>query len=455
MALRLFLVALAHLALGLLGGWWLGWPGALAGVVLAAALTWGIDAWRARRFLIWISKTNASTVPALRGAWGEAAYRTARALRAEQQQAQLSSQRLNDFLAAIQASPNGVLLLDPNGRIEWCNDIAADHFGIDPQRDLLQHVGNLVREPAFSAYYASKNHEREVKLIGRHNTPAHPVKLSVQLHPYGNGHQLMLSRDITALAQADAMRRDFVANVSHEIRTPLTVLAGFVETLQSLPLSEEERAKYLDMMATQSDRMQTLVNDLLTLSRLEGSPLPGAGEAIDLRALMTQCEAEARGLSNLMHPADERPQTLRFGAAPMFDLTGSANELRSAVSNLINNAVRYTPGGGLIEVQWQRLPDGGARLVVTDSGPGIAPQHLPRLGERFYRVDRSRSRESGGTGLGLAITKHVAQRHGGELQIRSELGHGSTFALEFPPQRVRAASTAALEPGSVAHNAEA
>ena len=455
MALRLFLVALAHLALGLLGGWWLGWPGALAGVVLAAALTWGIDAWRARRFLIWISKTNASTVPALRGAWGEAAYRTARALRAEQQQAQLSSQRLNDFLAAIQASPNGVLLLDPNGRIEWCNDIAADHFGIDPQRDLLQHVGNLVREPAFSAYYASKNHEREVKLIGRHNTPAHPVKLSVQLHPYGNGHQLMLSRDITALAQADAMRRDFVANVSHEIRTPLTVLAGFVETLQSLPLSEEERAKYLDMMATQSDRMQTLVNDLLTLSRLEGSPLPGAGEAIDLRALMTQCEAEARGLSNLMHPADERPQTLRFGAAPMFDLTGSANELRSAVSNLINNAVRYTPGGGLIEVQWQRLPDGGARLVVTDSGPGIAPQHLPRLGERFYRVDRSRSRESGGTGLGLAITKHVAQRHGGELQIRSELGHGSTFPLEFPPQRVRAASTAALVPGSVAHNAEA
>ncbi len=455
MALRLFLVALAHLALGLLGGWWLGWPGALAGVVLAAALTWGIDAWRARRFLIWISKTNASTVPALRGAWGEAAYRTARALRAEQQQAQLSSQRLNDFLAAIQASPNGVLLLDPNGRIEWCNDIAADHFGIDPQRDLLQHVGNLVREPAFSAYYASKNHEREVKLIGRHNTPAHPVKLSVQLHPYGNGHQLMLSRDITALAQADAMRRDFVANVSHEIRTPLTVLAGFVETLQSLPLSEEERAKYLDMMATQSDRMQTLVNDLLTLSRLEGSPLPGAGEAIDLRALMTQCEAEARGLSNLMHPADERPQTLRFGAAPMFDLTGSANELRSAVSNLTNNAVRYTPGGGLIEVQWQRLPDGGARLVVTDSGPGIAPQHLPRLGERFYRVDRSRSRESGGTGLGLAITKHVAQRHGGELQIRSELGHGSTFALEFPPQRVRAASTAALVPGSVAPNAEA
>ena len=455
MALRLFLVALVHLALGLLGGWWLGWPGALAGVVLAAALTWGIDAWRARRFLIWISKTNASTVPALRGAWGEAAYRTARALRAEQQQAQLSSQRLNDFLAAIQASPNGVLLLDPNGRIEWCNDIAADHFGIDPQRDLLQHVGNLVREPAFSAYYASKNHEREVKLIGRHNTPAHPVKLSVQLHPYGNGHQLMLSRDITALAQADAMRRDFVANVSHEIRTPLTVLAGFVETLQSLPLSEEERAKYLDMMATQSDRMQTLVNDLLTLSRLEGSPLPGAGEAIDLCALMTQCEAEARGLSNLMHPADERPQTLRFGAAPMFDLTGSANELRSAVSNLINNAVRYTPGGGLIEVQWQRLPDGGARLVVTDSGPGIAPQHLPRLGERFYRVDRSHSRESGGTGLGLAITKHVAQRHGGELQIRSELGHGSTFALEFPPQRVRAASTAALVPGSVAPNAEA
>ena len=183
--------------------------------------------------------------------------------------------------------------------------------------------------------------------------------------------------------------------------------------------------------------MQTLVNDLLLLSRLEGSPLPGVNEVVDLGALMAQCENEARGLSDLLHPDDARPQRLYFDAPPPFELTGAASELRSAVSNLINNAVRYTPAGGTIDVHWERLPDGGARLSVTDTGPGIAPEHVPRLGERFYRVDRSRSRESGGTGLGLAITKHVAQRHGGELQVSSQLGKGSTFALVFPPPRVR------------------
>ncbi len=433
MALRLFLLLLFQLALGLAGGWWLGWPGALGGVVLAALVALAADSWRARRFLRWLAEPDTSALPALRGAWGEAAYRAARALRNEQHKVRDSAQRLRDFVAAMQASPNGVLLLDPEGRIEWCNDIAAQHFGIDAQRDLLQHVGNLVREPAFTAYYAGQDYEREVKLVGRQSTPGHPVKLSVQLHPYGGGHKLMLSRDVTALAQAEAMRRDFVANVSHEIRTPLTVLAGFVETMQSLPLDAEERERYLNLMAAQSQRMQTLVNDLLTLSRLEGSPPPGVSEAVDLGTLMAQCEAEARGLSDLLHQA----QQLRFGGPPPFQLTGAASELRSAVSNLINNAVRYTPDGGCIEVRWERLPDGRARLLVIDSGPGIAPEHVPRLGERFYRVDRSRSRESGGTGLGLAITKHVAQRHGGELQISSQVGKGSTFTLVFPAQRVR------------------
>lgn len=437
MALRLLFLLVAQLAAGLLGWWWLDWPGALAGVALAGALMALADALRARRFLRWIKASDTSAAPALRGPWGEAAYRTTRALRAEQQQVRDSAQRLHDFVAAMQASPNGVILLDPEGRIEWCNDIAGQHFGIDPRRDLLQHVVNLVREPAFTAYYNGRKYEREVKLIGRQDSPGHPVKLSAQLHPYGDGHKLMLSRDVTALAQADAMRRDFVANVSHEIRTPLTVLAGFIETLQSLPLEAQERERYLDLMAAQSARMQTLVNDLLTLSRLEGSPLPGMNEPIDIRTLMEQCEAEARGLSNLLHPPEGRPQHLRFAEPPSFQLTGAVSELRSAVSNLINNAVRYTPGGGTIDVRWERLPDGRARLSVADTGPGISPEHLPRLGERFYRVDRSRSRESGGTGLGLAITKHVVQRHGGELQVVSQLGQGTTFALTFPAQRVR------------------
>ncbi|MET4576036.1 two-component system phosphate regulon sensor histidine kinase PhoR [Ottowia thiooxydans] len=439
MIFRLAMFFLAQLVGGV-PGWFLGgWPGALAGMVLGATVVFIADSLRAQHFIRWITDPDTSKPPMLHGLWGEAAYRARRALRGLEKDARDSERRLEEFLQAIQASPNGVVLLDPEGRIEWCNQAGAEHFGFDAERDLMQHIANLVRQPAFAAYYAGKNYERDVKLIGHGDTATHPVKLSAQLHPYGDGYKLLLSRDVTALAQAEAMRRDFVANVSHEIRTPLTVLAGFVETMQSLPLSEAERSSYLALMASQSGRMETLVNDLLTLSQLEGSPPPGAGELVDLGALMAQCEVEARGLSRLLHPLDEKPQTLNFAPAPDFTLAASVGELRSAASNLINNAVRYTPGGGTIDVRWERLADNRVRLAITDSGPGIAPEHLPRLAERFYRVDRSRSRESGGTGLGLAITKHVAQRHGGELQITSQLGKGSCFALVFPAQRVRPA----------------
>lgn len=441
MALRILSFILTLLVLGGIGGGWLGWPGALAGVVLGAAIVWGVDSVRGRRFIDWSREPDTSAPPVLRGLWGEASYRTARALRAEQQKARDSAQRLTDFLAAIQASPNGVILLDPEGRIEWCNDITGLHFGIHPQRDLLQHVSNLVREPAFAAYYASRNYEREVKMFGRGGTASQPVKLSVQLHPYGSGHKLMLSRDITALAQADAMRRDFVANVSHEIRTPLTVLIGFIETLQTLPLSPQERTRYLGMMSQQASRMQSVVQDLLTLSRLEGSPLPGMTEWTPVLALMQRCEDEARGLSALLTQSQARPHVLEFPPAEQLralgEIAGVPTELQSALSNLISNALRYTPAGGTITVVWERAHDGAVRFSVRDTGPGIAPEHIPRLTERFYRVDRSRSRETGGTGLGLAIVKHVLQRHGASLDITSELGKGSTFSVTFPANRLR------------------
>ncbi|MCL2345293.1 MAG: phosphate regulon sensor histidine kinase PhoR, partial [Desulfobulbus sp.] len=312
------------------------------------------------------------------------------------------------------------------------------HFGFQPGRDLWQHVVNLVRDPAFVGYFNAGAFAHPVQMPGRLSVGAQPVQLSVQLHPYGQGRKLLLSYDVTATLLADAMRRDFVANVSHEIRTPLTVLAGFVETLQTLPLDEPERQRYLRLMAAQASRMQTLVEDLLTLSRLEGSPPPDESKLIDLAALMRPCEEQARALSALLHPPENHPQHIVFGPAPDFALTGAASEVASAVSNLVINAVRYTPAGGRIDVRWQRLPDGAARFEVQDTGCGIAPEHLPRLAERFYRADRSRSRESGGTGLGLAIVKHVVQRHGGELQITSQPGRGSCFALLFPAQRVRA-----------------
>ena len=428
----------------LLGGAAAGWlasgmPGALAGVVAGATVWFLTDLVRGGRVIRWLRDPAGREPPTLWGLWGEAADRCRRLLRAGDQRLVESEQRLQAFLAAIQASPNGVAILDAQGYIEWFNQTAATDFGLDPLRDRGQQIGNLVRDPVFAAYYASDDHGHEVLMAGRGSTPQRPVQLSVQLHPYGDGKRLLLSRDVTALAQAEAMRRDFVANVSHEIRTPLTVLSGFIETMQSLDLDAPERARYLDLMAAQADRMQTLVSDLLTLSRLEGSPPPGLADWVSADELVGPCAEEGQALSAMLWPVPAAPQQVRAHALPAVELAGSVSELRSALSNLISNAVRYTPAGGLINITGQLLPDGRLELAVTDTGPGIPPEHQPRLSERFYRVDRSRSRESGGTGLGLAIAKHVAQRHGGELRMQSMLGQGSRFALVFPASRVRPA----------------
>jgi two-component system phosphate regulon sensor histidine kinase PhoR len=434
---RIATFVLSQLAVAGLGWFLDGMVGALTGASLGSLFWFLGDLLRGTRFLLWLRDPDARPVPALRGLWGEATDRCRRLLRARQQLVLSSEGRLQAFLAAIQASPNGVVLLDAQGCIEWCNQTAAGHFGFDAQRDVMQQIGNLVRDPVFAQYWAGGDYGSEVIMTGRDSTFSRPVQLSVQLHPYGDGRRLLLSRDVTALGQAEAMRRDFVANVSHEIRTPLTVLSGFIETLQSLPLDEAERERYLALMATQAERMQCLVNDLLTLSRLEGSPPPGSSEWVPASDLDVQCEQEARALSELLLPPPARPQVMHFHELPEVALAGAAGELRSALSNLVNNAVRYTPAGGQIDVRWQVLPDGRVEFSVTDTGPGIAPEHLPRLSERFYRVDRSRSRESGGTGLGLAIAKHVAQRHGGELRIASTLGKGSRFSVVFPASRVR------------------
>jgi two-component system phosphate regulon sensor histidine kinase PhoR len=246
------------------------------------------------------------------------------------------------------------------------------------------------------------------------------------------------------MEQAEIMRRDFVANVSHEIRTPLTVLAGFIETLQSLDLGREERMRYLGLMEQQAERMQTLVSDLLMLSRLEGSPQPGMGDWTPAAAMLAQCEQEAKALAVSLG----KPMELRFAPAPPLSIGGAPAELVSALSNLVSNAVRYTPAGGTVEVKCRALDSGRAEFAVRDTGPGVAAEHIPRLTERFYRVDRSRSRETGGTGLGLAIVKHVVQRHGGELRIESAPGLGSTFSIAFPAARVRRDVVSASEPSA-------
>lgn len=395
---------------------------------------------RAARVLTWLREGDLGTAPQCGGVWGEATDRIRRLLRQHVQNTQASDRRLNDFLSAIQASPSGVLLLDAHGQIEWCNLTAANHFGLDAQADVSQHIGNLVRDPLFVAYYSVGDYTHEITISGKNSSFARPCRLSVQIHPYGSGRKLLLSRDVTALELSELMRRDFVANVSHEIRTPLTVLSGFVETLQTLSLNEAERSQYLGHMAQQAQRMQTLVGDLLTLSKLEGSPNPSADTWFSADSLVAICEEEARSLSDalsLSEVSSDAKQVLIFEAPMHLELAGSQTELLSAMSNLVNNAVRYTPMGGTIRVALQLIEQGKAAFKVQDTGPGIAPEHLSRLTERFYRVDTSRSRESGGTGLGLAIVKHVVQRHGGELRIESIVGKGSTFSFMLPANRVR------------------
>lgn len=404
----------------------------LAGVLGVIAVR---DTLRGYRLINWLRSSRDEQAPRDAGLWGELGYRIERVVRLGERAAEAERDRLTQFLSAIEASPNGVMLLDAGDQIEWCNSLAADHFGLDPQRDRRQRVTNLVRAPAFVAYLQAGSFVDAIEIPD----PRNRRTLSVFVRLYGDRQRLVLSQDITERERSDGMRRDFVANVSHEIRTPLTVLTGFIETMANLPLTEVERKRVLELMTQQAERMGTLVSDLLTLAQLEGSPRPHADRWIALGPLLAQVATDARLLSAGRH-------TFVFPTAVDAQIAGSANELLSAVTNLVNNAVRYTPAGGRIDVGWRLQGDGSGEISVADTGLGIAREHLPRLTERFYRVDGSRSRDTGGTGLGLSIVKHVAQRHGGELEIQSEVGKGSTFRLVFPAARIRSGAADA-QPG--------
>ena len=441
---RLSAVFAALLAGGLLG-WLLGLAlraPLLVGVMgsAAAVLAVGVfDGLRGRRLMRWLRGSQSSDAPRDGGFWGELGYRVERAVRLREKTIESERRRLEQFLSAIEASPNGVMMLDESSRIDWCSAVSAEHFGLDPQSDRLQRVTNLVRSPAFVAYLQDGRFAEAVVFPA----PDGHRSLSVVVRPYGDGMRLVLSQDVTERERADAMRRDFVANVSHEIRTPLTVLAGFVETMAQLPLTEVERRRVLVLMGQQTQRMQDLVGDLLTLAQLEGSPRPAADRWLDLSALLRRALADATALSAGRH-------AVVVSGDGDFEVAASESELFSAVANLLNNAVRYTPEGGRIELAWRGRDDGGLDLSVADTGPGIAREHLPRVTERFYRVDGSRSRDTGGTGLGLSIVKHVIQRHGGEIDIQSEPGRGATFKLVLPSLRVRRKPTASPDVAAAA-----
>ncbi|TAL15516.1 MAG: phosphate regulon sensor histidine kinase PhoR [Aquabacterium sp.] len=399
------------------------------------------------RLAKWLREPSEQPAPALHGPWGEVGYRAERLLRLRERELEEQRRRLEQFFTAIDAAPNGVTLLDASDHVLWFSSMAADHFGLEPKRDIGQRITNLVRAPALLSYLQAGNFDEPVKIT----QPSGQGTLMLVLRAYGDGHKLMLSQDITERERAETMRRDFVANVSHEIRTPLTVLAGFIESMTHLQLTDVERKRVLGLMAQQTDRMQALVSDLLTLAKLEGSPRPAMDRWVPVSKLMAHVESDARSLSGGRHKLSFTP--LDDAAVKDIELAGSETELISALANLAGNAVRYTPADGSVDVRWAILPDGQGEFSVTDTGVGIDREHIPRLTERFYRVDGSRARETGGTGLGLSIVKHVAQRHAGELRIDSEVGKGSRFSLLFPAARVRGGSQSS--PGAApALNAE-
>jgi len=361
------------------------------------------------------------------GFWADVLFRLQRLIKSLKQRMRSIEQQHDRFIEAFQASPNGILMLDENDQIEWCNAIAESFFGLNFKRDALQRINFLIRRPEFVQYINKRNFD-EPLLLERMG-PNSSLSLLLQLFPFGNQRHLLLVQNVTDLQKTDAMRRDFVANVSHEMRTPITVLMGFLETVQNLDLEKSQRDQYFEMMMSQAQRMKSLVEDLLTLANLEANSLPAGNNGVNIETLMALLRNDAEALSKGKH-------SFSFEVLDPSSLLGDEREILSAFSNLVSNAIRYTPDSGAIDVKWKLNAEGQGEFSVNDSGPGIASEHLSRLTERFYRVDRSRSRDTGGTGLGLAIVKHIASRHQAQLIIESTPGKGSTFILRFPKERI-------------------
>ncbi len=400
------------------------WHWAAAAAVLAAGLA--LHAAQLAAFLRWLRKPARDALPPGRGAWERALASLHRYLKDRDEERDRLRAALARFREAGRALPDGVVILDREFHIEWANPTAARHFAIDVRRDLGQPVAHFVRQPDFVRWLAAGDFREPLTLRGARGGAV----LLVRLIEFGDEQKLLNSRDITAQERLETMRRDFVANVSHELKTPITVLAGFVETLgdAKIEMTAAQRRRYLGLMAEQTKRMQQLIEDLLTLSALESSHAPEDERPIAVRPLLEQLADEARALSAGRHAISVRVEA---GGR----LLGSRRELHSAFSNLVSNAVRYTPEGGRVALVWRADGTRGV-FAVEDTGIGVEPRHIPRLTERFYRVDSGRSRDTGGTGLGLAIVKHVLTRHQASLEVESRLGQGSTFRAVFPAARL-------------------
>jgi two-component system phosphate regulon sensor histidine kinase PhoR len=419
LAVRLALALAAAVVAGLL----LGHVGYAVAVVLAALLLRQL--YMLQRVLLWLRSDRVDMAPDAGGVWGDVIGLILRLFRRKQYHKRRMRQLLRELRHSTAAIPDGVVMLNPAAEILWFNRSAGELLKLRARGDVGLRIDNLVRRPEFVSYLRTGDFRSAVVVQAGGVSDQY---LNFQIVPYGAGQLLLLVRDVTRQAQLEAMRKDFVANASHELRSPLTVISGYLETLAQDDALDPTLAGPIQEMRRQALRMTAIVQDLLELSRLEAEGGVPEGEPISVDALMVRLRADllARSKSSL---------DVRIEALATEQLLGVEAQIHSAFANLLENAAKYTPAGGAITMRWSCNELGG-RFSVTDTGIGIAPEHIPRLTERFYRVDAGRSRASGGSGLGLAIVKHVLQRHGASLQIESEENRGSTFTCLFPPARL-------------------
>lgn len=407
----------------------LGWLLGSAGLGLAAGLSVCLfhHLRQLRALFQWLTLNPHDEPPAASGMWGELLDRLYR----YQKSQRITQGRLRATLARIQESSeamrDSVVMLDRHGDLEWWNSAATDMLGLQTAHDRGQHITNLLRDPGFISYFNARDYSEPLTLPS-------PIDersiLQYQITLYGDDERLVMARDITRLHRLEQMRRDFVANVSHELRTPLTVLSGYLETYGDLADQLPPRlGRGIAQMQDQTQRMQNLVNDLLLLSRLEIEQGGQDHQPLSVEQLLNSVCQDALALSHGQHAVHV---VIESDAR----LLGSEQEMRSAISNLAFNAVRYTPPGSQITLRWASMADGSACIEVEDDGEGIDPVHIPRLTERFYRVDKGRSTATGGTGLGLAIVKHVLLRHEAQLHVESHPEEGALFRCIFPFTRL-------------------
>jgi two-component system phosphate regulon sensor histidine kinase PhoR len=416
------------LIIGGFGGWsfdMAGW-----GIALVLIFYTGWHLMRLRELAYWMASAGSRDVPESVGLWGDIFEYLYRRERTHTERITRLKRVIDRSRQSVNAISDGLVLIDAHDGMSWWNDAAGELLGLRKATDHGQPVTNLLRDPRFVRYFRQANFETHVDIPSPH-VPG--VFLQMQIAVYGDNERLLVARDITHVHNLEQVRKDFVANVSHELRTPLTVIKGYLETFLNMLSPETNRQLYrgLTQMSQQTHRMEMLVNDLLLLSRLENEHNKITLRPVNVSGMLRQIQQEAHVLN------EDKRHSIQVQADGDLLLMGDESQLRSAFSNLLVNAIKYTPAGGRIVVLWC-LEEKGARLEVQDTGEGIDPIHIPRLTERFYRADQSRHKQTGGTGLGLAIVKHVLLHHGGELEIQSTLGKGSSFICHFPADHVMA-----------------